>query len=157
MPGLLDIAAHGLAAVDPTLAKDVALALARTSVGVFFAISGGNKLFVAARHASLVGNLTKNGLPRPQYLAWWVASWEFVSGLMLAVGLLSAFSAGVLAIICLVACYCEANRRVEAFKPINGFDRVADYLYLQEVLYLTLLGVTMIAGTGRYSLDFLLF
>lgn len=157
MPGILDLMAHGLAAVDTQLAQDVALAVARISVGVFFAISGGNKLFVASRHASLRANLTKNGIPAVPFMEWWVPFWEFVSGAMLAVGLLSAFSAGVLAIICVVAICCESSRRVEAFKPINRADRVADYLYLQEVLYLVLLVVTMIAGTGRYSLDHVLF
>lgn len=157
MPGIIDIAAHGLAAVDSQLAKDVALAVARISVGTFFAISGANKLFVAQRHASLRANLTKNGIPAIPFMEWWVPFWEFASGAMLAVGLLSAFSAGVLGIICLVAICCEAPRRVDAFQPINRADRVADWLYLQEVLYLVLLSVNVIAGTGRFSLDHLLF
>lgn len=157
MPSIFDIAAHGLAAVDPTLAKDVALAVARTSVGVFFAISGANKLLVTERHESLRANLRKNGIPVVPFMEWWVPFWELMAGVMLAVGLLSAFSAGVLAIICIVALCCEGPRRVAAYSPINAPDKVADYLYLQEVLYLVLLAVTMIAGTGRYSLDYLLF
>lgn len=157
MPGILDLMAHGLAAIDSGLAKDVALAIARMSVGVFFAISGANKLFVAQRHASLRANLTKNGIPAVPFMEWWVPFWEFSSGVMLAVGLLSAFSAGVLAIICLVALCCEGPRRVAAYSPINGPDKVADYLYLQEVLYLVLLAVNIVAGTGRFSLDHLLF
>lgn len=157
MPGLFDLMAHGLAAVDAQLAQDVALAIVRVAVGVFFACSGWNKLTNTARHGSLERNLTNNGLPAPTLLAWWVAGWEFVSGVMLAVGLLSAFSAGVLAIICIVAICCEARGKVAKYQPINRVDVVACWLYLPEVLYVILLAVNIIAGTGRYSLDYLLF
>lgn len=157
MTAALDLMAHGLAAVDPALAKDTALAVARASVGVFFAISGANKLLVAERHASLRANLVKNGVPAVRFNEWWVPGWELLGGSMLAVGLLSAFAAGVLAIICLVAICCEAREKVDSYRPINRPDRVADYLYLPEVLYLVLLLVTLIAGTGRFSLDHLLF
>lgn len=153
----LSLAAHGLASVDAQLARDAALAVGRVSVGVFFAISGANKLFVPQRHAAIRANLAHNGIPAVSFMEWWVPGWEFASGVLLAAGLLSAFNAGVLAIICIVACCCEAKRRVEAFGPINTPDRVADYLYLQEVLYLVLLAVTVFAGAGRFSLDHLLF
>jgi putative oxidoreductase len=157
MPGLIDLMAHGLAAVDAQLAKDVALGVVRASAGVFFACSGWNKLTNANRHAALVRNLTGNKLPAPAYLAWWVAGWEFLAGAMLAAGLLSAFVAVVLTIICLVAICCEAADKVERYGPINRADRVADWLYLPEVLYVILLAVNVIAGTGRFSLDHLLF
>lgn len=157
MTSLIDFAAHGLAAVDSQLAKDVALATVRVAVGGFFTISGFNKLFVPERHKAIVASLTKNHIPAVNVMQWWVPFWEFVGGAMLMVGLLSAFSAGVLSIICLVAICCEATERVNAYSPINRGDRVADYLYLPEVLYLVLLTVNMIAGTGRYSLDHLLF
>ena len=46
---------------------------------------------------------------------------------------------------------------MENYHPINVGDRVADYLYLPEVLYLVLLAVTVLAGTGQFSLDWYLF
>lgn len=123
---------------------------------MFFAISGGNKAFVPERHASLRRNLAKNRIPCVQGMVWWVAGWELVAGIMLALGLFSAFAAAVLLIICLVACGCEAAAKVEAYKPINGWDRIADYLYLPEVLYTVLLVAAMVHGTGAFSLDRLL-
>jgi putative oxidoreductase len=135
---------------------DLADLIIRGSVGVFFAISGGNKLFVPERHMSLRRNLAKNRIPCASPMAWWVAGWELVAGAMLAVGLFSAFAAMVLLIICLVACSCEANAKVAAYKPINVWDRIADYLYLPEVLYTVLLTAAIIHGTGHYSLDWLL-
>lgn len=148
---LLTLAAHGLDA------KDVALTVVRVAVGGFFAISGYNKLFRPDRHASLLANLTKNHIPCLPLMQWWVPGWELGGGLMMVVGLMSAFAAGVLLVICAVACACESRVKVEAYHPINGGDRVADYLYLPEVLYAILLSVTILAGTGRYSLDALLF
>lgn len=148
---VLTLAAHGLSA------PDAALTIVRVAIGGFFAISGYNKLFNPGRHASLLANLTKNHIPCLPLMQWWVPGWEFAGGLMLASGLMSAFAAGVLMIICLVAVCCEARDKVNAYHPINEGDRVADYLYLPEVLYMVLLAVTILAGTGRYSLDALLF
>lgn len=151
MNELLTIAVHGFDA------QDAALAIVRVAIGGFFAISGYNKLFHPDRHRSLLSNLTKNHIPCLALMQWWVPGWEFVGGLMLAVGLMSAFAAGVLMIICLVACACESSAKVAAYQPINTGDVVADYLYLPEVLYTVLLMVTILAGHGKYSLDALLF
>lgn len=148
---MLDLLAHGLGA------HDAALASVRIGAGVFFAISGGNKLFVASRHASLRDNLERNRIPFLKFMEWWVPFWEFVAGLMLAIGLLTAFSAAVLLIICLVACHCEAREKVAKYQPINRFDTVADYLYLPEVLFVLMLLVNILAGAGAYSLDSFLF
>lgn len=148
---LLHFLAHGFGL------HDVALAFVRAAVGVFFAISGFHKLFNVARHTRLVQTLQANNLPAVNFLQWWVPFWEFTSGVMLAVGLFTAFSAAVLAIICIVACACEARERVAAYKPINWADALDDYLYLPEVLYLVMLAVSLLAGTGKYSVDALLF
>lgn len=148
---LIHIAAHGFDATD------AALALVRIGTGTFFAISGFNKLFNASRHEALTNNLRKNGIPAIPFMRWWVPGWEFLSGVWLAIGFLTAFNAGVLVIICMVACMCEAKAKVESYKPINAGDRLADYLYLPEVLYLLLLAVNLLAGTGKYSLDAIIF
>lgn len=154
---LVNVAAHGLAAFSPEVAKDVALAVARASVGVFFCISGANKLFNEGRHARLVETLQKDNVPFVAFNQWWVPGCEFVGGALLAAGLFSAAAAAVLAVICIVALCCEGAERVNAWGPINKGDEVADWLYLQETLYLILLAVTVIAGTGRYSMDYWLF
>jgi putative oxidoreductase len=138
-------------------APDAALLLSRVSVGVFFAISGFNKLFNAGRHISLTNNLISNNIPAVWFMCWFVPAWEFVAGMWLAIGFLTCFSATVLMIICVVAAVCESRKRVEAFHPINVGDRVADYLYLQEILYMMLLGVNLLAGSGKYSIDKIIF
>lgn len=151
MEQILIVAAHGFGL------HDVALAAVRAAVGVFFAISGFHKLFNKERHARLVRTLQVNNVPAVWFNQWWVPGWELVSGLMLAVGFLTAFSAGVLAIICIVACFCEAREKVAKYQPINLADTIDDYLYLPEVLYLVMLAVSVLAGTGKYSVDAVLF
>lgn len=150
------IAAHGLSHFDAEIAKDAALAIVRVGTGSFFAIAGFNKLFNRERHAALVETFKRDHVPFVSFNQWWVPAWELTAGSMLIVGLGSAFAATVLAIICCVAVACEATKTVDSYKPINVGDRLADYLYLPEVLYIFLLAVNIIAGTGAYSLDALL-
>jgi putative oxidoreductase len=135
---------------------NVAIAVVRVATGGFFAISGFNKLFNPGRHASLKANLQKNHIPDVGFMQWWVPVWEFVGGILLTIGLFSAFAAFVLTDICIVACCCEARSRVEAYRPINRGDRIADYLYLPEVLYACLLIVPLLSGGGAYSVDALM-
>lgn len=153
---ILGVAAHGISHFDTETTRDIALATIRIGTGTFFTISGFNKLFNKQRHADLVSTFKRDNVPFIKFNQWWVPGWELVGGLMLALGLFSAFAATVLLIICIVACVVEAPKMVESFKPINAGDRVADYLYLPEVLYIFMLAVNIIAGTGAYSIDALL-
>ena len=157
MNEILNLAAHGVAAFNPVAASDIALAVVRTTIGGFFFISGFNKLFNPGRHIRLVSTLTNDKVPFVGFMQWWVPGWELLGGAMLAVGLFSAFAATVLLIICIVALCCEAKGKVERYVPINFGDRIADYLYLPETLYAILLVTVMLAGTGAYSLDHVLF
>ena len=43
--------------------------MARLSLGLFFAVSGYNKLFVAAKHEDLIALMTKIGIPFPDLMA----------------------------------------------------------------------------------------
>jgi putative oxidoreductase len=151
MTDLLHLAAHGLNQAD------VASTLLRVSMGTFFAISGYNKLTNAGRHAGLVATLEADHVPDVKLMQWWVPGWELVAGSLLALGLFSAFAAAVLFILIGVACVAEGPKRVEEWKPINQGDRVADWLYLQEVLYALILASTALAGPGPFSLDHLFF
>lgn len=143
--------------VDGSLPIEVPLTAVRMVVGTFFAISGYNKLVDPNRHASLTLNLTHNHIPAVGFMQWWVPAWELIGGAMLTIGLLTPFAAFVLSVICLVACCCEAKKRVDAYKPINGADRLDDYLYLQEILYLCMLSLSIFGGGGTYSVDNWLF
>jgi uncharacterized membrane protein YphA (DoxX/SURF4 family) len=148
---LLALATHGIGA------HDLAFATARAAVGAFFAISGWHKLFHPARRERFTRTLIEDRVPAPHLMRWWVAGWEFTAGVWLTVGLFSAFSAFVLMVICFVACWAEAPAKVRGFEPIDRADALDDYLYLPEVLYLVILGVVMLGGTGAYSLDAILF
>lgn len=146
---LVRFAQHGLQA------PELSLALARVGLGVFFACSGYNKLFNPGRHAAIVETFKRDHVPLIGFNQWWVPSWEFVGGLLLVLGLFTSFAAFVLSVICGVACLCEARARVDAYQPINRLDRVADYLYLPEVIYLGTLLALCFGGGGAFSLDHL--
>lgn len=108
------------------------------------------------RHAALVQTLKADRVPAVGFMQWWVPGWEAVAGLSLVVGLFSATAAAVLTTIMLVACWCEAREKVASYRPLTRLDAVDDYLYLPEVLYLLLLSITLLAGPGAYSIDYLL-
>jgi putative oxidoreductase len=73
--------------------EEFAVLLARISLGVFFAISGGNKLFVASQHKVMYETIVGAGIPFPQFMTYFVSSVEFVCGCLLIIGLLSSYVA----------------------------------------------------------------
>lgn len=148
---ILNIAAHGLAS------PDIVLSATRVATGTFFALSGFNKLFNASRHIVIAETMVRDKVPLPKVMAWFVPGNELLFGTWLALGLFSAMSASILAVIMIVACCCEAKARVNEYKPINTMDRIDDYLYLPEVLYVLLLSVPIFVGHGKIALDTLLF
>lgn len=140
------------------LGPDFALLIIRLTVGVFFAISGFHKLFNSERHSKLFRTLVNDRIPFPQFNVWWVPAWEFVAGVLLATGLVTVFAAGVLMVICLVACHAEAGEKIKKWEPhINCADKLDCYLYLPEVLYVMMLLAILASGPGMYSIDWLVF
>jgi putative oxidoreductase len=136
---VLQLASNGLG--HPEIAGTVL----RVAIGSFFACSGFNKLTNKPRHAGLIETFKADRIPFIPFMQWWVPGWEFTGGAMLAAGLFPTFAALVLLVICAVACFSEASSRVDAYKPINGADRWADYLYLPEVLYAVVLVAVILA------------
>jgi putative oxidoreductase len=134
-------------------APDAALTLNRVALGIFFAISGFNKLFDASRHATLKQTLQDDGVPGVQVMQWLVPGVEFSAGCALVLGLLSALAAFGLLVICLTALSLDAIKRIAEWQPINRGDWVADLLYLPEMLYCIGLAIVVLAGPGRWSLD----
>lgn len=151
METLIGIAHHGVTAVMPQ-AVDVALLVLRLVVGVFFFLSGYHKLFNKERHQRLVRTLTNDRVPAVAFNQWWVPFWEFVGGAMLALGVLAPFAASALVIVCCVACLVEAPAKVESYKPLDAADRLDDYLYLPEVLYIAMLIPVILMGSGRFAI-----
>src|ERR1700683_13626 len=83
--------------------EQYAILLVRVSIGLFFAISGANKLFTAGGTKQVYDTLVKAKVPFPRQTAYFVASVEFVCGSLLAVGFLSSPSCVALLIDMVVA------------------------------------------------------
>ena len=75
--------------------EQYAILLVRVSLGLFFAISGANKLFVAGGMKAIYETLVKAKVPFPHQTAYFVSGVEFICGSLLTVGFLSSL-AGVL-------------------------------------------------------------
>src|SRR2546429_5827494 len=68
--------------------EQYAILLVRVSIGLFFAISGGNKLFVAGGTKPVYDTLVTAKVPFPRQTAYFVAGVGFVFGAFFAVGVL---------------------------------------------------------------------
>ncbi len=129
--------------------------VARVSLGLFFAVSGYNKLFVPEKHAGLIELMIEIGMPFPEFMALFLACVEFFGGLMLMVGLFSTFVAIALAIAMIVAI---ATVEIEHVIPkgIGPLDWMSWFLYLPQVMYIILFGWLITTGPGKLSVDYIL-
>jgi putative oxidoreductase len=66
--------------------EQYAILLVRVSIGLFFAISGANKLFSAGGTKPVYDTLVKAKVPFPRLTAYFVSAVEFVCGSLVAVG-----------------------------------------------------------------------
>jgi uncharacterized membrane protein YphA (DoxX/SURF4 family) len=142
--------------IDLGLVSELTTLALRGGTGAFFAISGFHKLFVKARHATLVETLKTDGIRPLGFFQWFVPGVEFLAGLGVAFGFLTPLSALGLFTICIVATCTDAYRKVAGWGPIDRADVVDDYLYLPEVIYALILAHFVAAGGGRFSLDALI-
>jgi len=129
-----------------------AILLVRVSIGLFFAISGANKLFVAGGTKPVYETLVKAKVPFPQPTAYFVSSVEFVGGSLLAVGFLSSPASVALLIDMVVATVTNALSTLpKGLSPLNWLD---DFLYLPEVLYVLFFVWLICSGPGKFSVDY---
>jgi putative oxidoreductase len=132
--------------------EQYAILLIRVSIGLFFAISGANKLFVAGGTKPVYDTLVKAKVPFPRQTAYFVASVEFVCGSLVAVGFLSSPACLALMIDMIVAVLTEAVSTLpERLSPLNWLD---DFLYLPEVLYVLFFIWLICSGPGKFSVDY---
>ena len=108
--------------------EQYAILLVRVSIGLFFAISGANKLFVAGGTKPVYETLVKAKVPFPHLMAY------FVSGVMLVATLTSA-----------------PSTMPKGLSPLNWLD---DFLYLPEVLYVLFFIWLICSGPGKFSVDY---
>jgi len=132
--------------------EQYAILLVRVSLGLFFAISGANKLFVADRKQIMYETLVKAKVPYPHLMTYFVSAVEFVGGLLLAVGFLSSLASVALLVDMLVAILTTKFPSMpKGLSPLNWFD---DFLYLPEVLYVLLFIWLICSGPGKFSVDY---
>ncbi len=132
--------------------QQYAILLVRVSIGLFFAISGANKLFVAGGTKPVYDTLVKAKIPFPRFTAYFVSSVEFVGGSLIAVGLLSTPACVALLIDMIVATLTEALSTLpKGLSPLRWLD---DFLYLPEVLYVLFFIWLICSGPGKFSLDY---
>ena len=129
-----------------------AILLVRVSLGLFFAISGANKLFVAASKQTMYETLVKAKVPFPRQTAYFVSTVEFVGGSLLAVGFLSIPACIALLVDMLVAILTtKLSAMPKGLSPLNWLD---DFLYLPEVLYALFFIWLICSGPGKFSVDY---
>ncbi len=132
--------------------EQYAILLVRVALGLFFAISGANKLFVAGGRKAVYETLVKAKVPFPRQMAFFVSGVEFVGGSLLAVGFLSSPVSVALLIDMIVAVLTEAvSTMPKGLSPLNWLD---DFLYLPEVLYVLFFIWLICSGPGKFSVDY---
>jgi putative oxidoreductase len=132
--------------------EQYAVLLVRVSIGVFFAVSGANKLFVAGGTKPVYDTLVKAKVPFPHQTAYFVAGVEFVCGSLLTVGFLSSPACVALLIDMTVATLTSALSTLpKGLSPLNWLD---DFLYLPEVLYVVIFIWLICSGAGKFSVDY---
>lgn len=135
--------------------EQYAILLVRLLLGLFFAISGANKLFVAGGTKPVYETLIAAKIPFPHLMAYFVSGVEFVAGSFLAVGFLSSLACVALLIDMMVATLTTTLFTMpKGLSPLKWLD---DFLYLPEVLYVLFFIWLLCSGPGKFSIDYWLF
>jgi len=132
--------------------EQYAILLVRVSLGLFFAISGANKMFVAASTHTLYQTLVEAKVPFPHLMTYFVSGVEFVGGSLLTVGFLSSPACVALLVDMLVAILTtKLSAMPKGLSPLNWLD---DFLFLPEVLYVLFFIWLICSGPGKFSVDY---
>jgi putative oxidoreductase len=132
--------------------EQYAVLLVRVSIGLFFAISGANKLYTAGGIKPVYDTLVASKVPFPRQTAYFVSGVEFVCGSLVTVGLLSSPACLALMIDMAVATLTSAVSTLpKGRSPLNWLD---DFLYLPEVLYVLFFIWLICSGPGKFSADY---
>ena len=132
--------------------EQYAILLVRVSIGLFFAISGANKLFAAGGTKPVYDTLVQAKVPFPHLMAYFVSGVEFVGGALVTVGFLASPASAVLLIDMIVATLTSALSTLpKGLSPLSWLD---DVLYLPEVLYALFFVWLICSGPGIFSVDY---
>lgn len=128
-----------------------AILLVRLALGVFFAISGANKLFVASNAQTMYQTLIKAKVPFPRFMTYFVSGAELGCGSLLIAGFLSSLACAALLVDMLVAIVTTKLSAVPTgVSPANWID---DFLYFPEALYVLFFIWLICSGPGALSVD----
>ena len=132
--------------------EQYAILLVRVSLGLFFAISGANKLFVVGGRKLAYETLIKAKVPFPHLMAYFVSGVEFVGGSLVAAGFLSNLASVALFIDMVVAILTtKLSALPKGLSPLKSFDNL---LYVPEVLYVLFFVWLICSGPGKFSVDY---
>jgi putative oxidoreductase len=131
-----------------------AILVVRILLGLFFAISGGYKLFVSSRFDTMYQTLVGAKVPFPRLMTFFVSSVELVCGVLLIVGFLTSLASAALIIDMAVAILTTKLSTIPA--GLSFLDRLDDFLYLPEALYVLLFVWLICSGPGRFSIDYVI-
>jgi len=132
--------------------QQYAILLVRVSLGLFFAISGANKLFAAGPRQTMYETLVKAKVPLPRLMAYFVSAVEFLGGFLLCVGFLSSLACVALLVDMLVAILTvKLPSMPKGLSPHNWLD---EFLYFPEVMYVLFFILLICSGPGKFSVDF---
>ena len=132
--------------------EQYAILLVRVSLGLFFAISGANKLFVAGGRQTMYTTLVEAKVPFPHLMTYFVSGVEFVGGSLVAAGFLSNLAClALLADMVVAILTSKLSTMPHGLSPLKWFD---DILYIPEVLYALLFVWLICSGPGRLSVDY---
>jgi putative oxidoreductase len=132
--------------------EQYAILLVRVSLGLFFAISGANKLFVTGGTKTIYETLAKAKVPFPHQMAYFVSGVDFVGGSLLTVGFPSSPACVALLIDMIgVILTNTLSTMPKGLSPLNWLD---DFLYLPEILYVLFFTWLICSGPGKFSVDY---
>jgi putative oxidoreductase len=132
--------------------EQYAILLIRVSVGLFFAISGANKLLATGSAQTMYETLVEAKVPFPHLMTYFVSAVELVGGSLLTVGFLSTLACVALLVDMLVAILTTKLSTIpKGLSPLIWLD---DFLYLPEVLYVLFFIWLIFSGPGKFSVDY---
>ena len=132
--------------------EQYAILLVRVSLGLFFAISGAHKLFVAGRTQTMYETLVAAKVPFPHQMVYFVSGVEFVDGSFLTAGFFSSLACVALLIDMIVAILTTTlSAMPKGLSPLNWLDA---FLYFPEVLYVLFFIWLISSGPGKFSVDY---
>ena len=132
--------------------EQYAILLIRVSIGLFFAISGANKLFATGGTQTMYETLVKAKVPFPHLMTYFVAGVEFLGGSLVTVGFLSSLACVTLLVDMLVSIL---TTKLSAMpKGLSSLNWLDDFLYLPEVLYVLFFIWLICFGPGKFSVDY---